>query len=73
MFNCNSLRAAVLLSATLLGLGVLLGLVAMTTSFSIPTTQLALLLVLSGAAVLSATFLTALLPGVARKLDECQH
>jgi hypothetical protein len=73
MLNCSSMRAAVILSAALLMLGVLLGLVAVTTPFVVPASQLSLLLVLAGAAVLAATFLAALLPGVARRLDECQH
>ena len=73
MLNCSSMRAAVILSAALLMLGVLLGLVAVTTPFVVPASQLSLLLVLAGAAVLAATFLAALLPGVARRLDKCQH
>jgi predicted branched-subunit amino acid permease len=73
MLNCSSMRAAVILSAALLTLGVLLGVIGMTTPFTLPVTQLSLLLVLAGAAVFVVTFLVALLPGVARRLDECQH
>jgi len=73
MLNCSSMRAAVIFSAALLMLGVFVGIVAMTTPFIVPATQLSLLLVLAGAAVLIVTFLAALLPGVARRLDECQH
>jgi hypothetical protein len=73
MLNCSSMRAAVILSAALLTLGVLLGIVGMTTPFTVAVTQLSLLLVLGGAAVLILTFLVALMPGVARRLDECRH
>jgi hypothetical protein len=73
MLNCSSMRAAVILSAALLTLGVLLGIVGMTTPFTVAVTQFSLLLVLAGAAVLIVTFLVALLPGVARRLDECRH
>jgi len=73
MLNCSSMRAAVILSAALLTLGVLLGIVGMTTPFTVAVTQLSLLLVLGGAAVLILTFLVALMPGVARGLDECRH
>jgi len=73
MLNCSSMRAAVILSVALLTLGVLLGIVGMTTPFTVAVTQLSLLLVLGGAAVLILTFLVALMPGVARRLDECRH
>jgi hypothetical protein len=73
MLSCSSMRVAVILSATLLILGVLLGLVALTTPLVVPASQFSLLLVLAGAVVLTATFLAALLPGVSRRLDECQH
>lgn len=73
MFNCHSMRTAVALSATLLASGVLLGLIAMLTPLVVPAAQLALILVLSGASVFAATFVAALLPGVANHLDECQH
>jgi hypothetical protein len=36
-------------------------------------TQLSLILVLSGAAVLCMAFLDALLPGAGNRLDGCQH
>jgi zinc transporter ZupT len=73
MFSCGSMRVAVLLSATLLGLGVVLGAIAMTTALMIPTSQLALLLVLTGAAVLVVVFVDAMLPGADRRLDGCRH
>lgn len=73
MLTCSSMRAAVILSAILLTAGLLLGVVAVATPLAVPTSQFALLLVLSGAAVLAATFLAALIPGVSRRLDECRH
>ena len=73
MLTCRSMRAGVLLSASLLGAGVLLGLIAVMTQLGAAAAQLALLLVLGGATVLATTFLVALIPGVARRLDECQH
>lgn len=71
--NCRTMRSAVILSALLLIAGVLLGIVAMTTPLSIPTSQLALVLVLSAALLLAVTFLVALIPGVSRHMDECRH
>lgn len=73
MFSCGSMRVAVLLSAALLGLGVVLGAIAMTTALMLPTSQLALLLVLTGAAVLVVVFVDAMLPGADRRLDGCRH
>jgi len=73
MLDCNTMRASVILSGGLLTLGVVLGIVAMTTPFTVPISQLSLLLVLFGAIVLAGTFLAALLPGAARRLDGCRH
>jgi|GEM_PF-1704764 len=73
LINCRTMRAAVILSALLLAAGVLLGILAMTTPLSIPTSQLALMLVLSAALLLAVTFLVALIPGVSRHMDECRH
>lgn len=73
MFTCHSMRAAVLLSAGLLLSGVLLGVLVFAVPLALPIAQLALLLVLAGALVLSVTFLVALIPSVAHQLDECQH
>ncbi|MEA3638465.1 MAG: hypothetical protein VBE63_00810 [Lamprobacter sp.] len=73
LINCRTMRAAVLLSAALLATGVLLGVIAMTTALSIPTSQFALVLVLSAALLLAVTFLVALIPGVSRHMDECRH
>jgi hypothetical protein len=63
----------VLVSALLLVLGLVLGVVAETTPWVIPTTHLALLFVLGGAAVLAITFLASLIPGTAKHLINCQH
>ncbi len=73
MFTCHSLRAAVALSATLLLSGVLLGLVVLAHLLPAPMAQLSLLLVLTAVLVLGVTFLVTLLPGVAHRLDGCQH
>jgi len=73
MFNCRSMRVAVILSASLLTAGLLLGLLAVAIPLTMAYTQLALMLVLAGAGVLSAAFLDALMPGAERRLDGCQH
>jgi hypothetical protein len=73
MFNCRTMRAAVILSALLLTAGLLLGLIAVAAPLTMTFTQLALMLVLAGATVLSAAFIDALLPGAAQRLDGCQH
>lgn len=73
MFNCRTMRVAVILSALLLAAGLLLGLIAVAAPLTMAYTQLALMLVLGGAAVLSAAFIDALLPGAERRLDGCRH
>ena len=73
MLNCKRLRTAVLLSAFLLVIGLLLEAVAQLTKFAIPSTHLALLSVLSALLILALTFLASLLPGTAARLDECRH
>lgn len=73
LFNCRTMRAAVIMSGLLLASGVLLGMVAITTPFSVPTSQLSLMLVLASALLLAVTFVAALVPGVSRRMDECQH
>jgi hypothetical protein len=73
MLNCERLRAAVIASALLLGLGVILGTIAETTPWPVPTSHFALFSVLGAAALLAATFLASLLPGTARRLSECRH
>jgi hypothetical protein len=73
LFDCRTMRAAVLLSAALLMAGVALGTVAMMTPLTIPTSQLALILVLAAALLFAVTFVVALIPAVARRMDECRH
>ncbi|WP_156427604.1 hypothetical protein [Thiohalocapsa sp. ML1] len=73
MFNCQTMRAAVLVSALLLASGLLMGLFAVAAPLTMAFTQLALLLVLAGAAVLTAAFIDALLPGAEQRLDGCRH
>jgi len=73
MLNCSAMRVAVILSAILLGVGVVLGVVAISTPLAVPTSQLSLLLVLAGAAVLAVVFVDALLPNASQRLDGCRH
>ncbi|MBK1649665.1 hypothetical protein [Rhabdochromatium marinum] len=73
MINCNSMRAAILLSGGLLLAGLFLGGIAITTPLHVPTSYVSLILVLTSGAMLAATFVVAILPGVAQRLDECQH
>jgi hypothetical protein len=73
MLTCQGLRTGVLLSTFLLILGLVLGAIAETTPWVIPTTHLALFAVLAGAAVLAITFLASLIPGTARHFTKCQH
>jgi hypothetical protein len=73
MFNCHSMRVAVIVSALLLAAGLVLGLFAVAVPLTMPYTQLSLTLVPAGAAVLSAVFVDALLPGADRRLEGCRH
>ena len=73
MLTCSSMRVAVILSAILLGFGIVLGVVAISTPFAVPTSQLSLLLVLTGAVVLVVVFVDALLPNARQRLDGCRH
>lgn len=73
MFNCQSMRVAVMVSALLLAGGLMVGFAAVALPLAMAYTQLALLLVLAGAAVLSAAFIDALMPGAEQRLDGCQH
>jgi hypothetical protein len=73
MLTCHRLRTAVLLSALLLIIGLVLEAIAEATPWSVPTSHLALFSVLTAATILGAAFLTSLLPGTARRLAECQH
>jgi hypothetical protein len=73
MLNCQSMRLAVVVSATLLLAGLSLGLVAVAAPLTMSYTHSALLLVLAGATVLSIAFMDALLPGANERLDGCRH
>lgn len=73
MLSCSTMRVAVILSAILLGFGIALGVVAISTPFAVPTSQLSLLLVLTGAVVLAVVFVDALLPNASHRLDSCRH
>ena len=73
MLTCKRMRNAVILSALLLAAGILLETLAHTVLLAVPTSHLALLLVLFAAAVLAMTFLASLLPSNAKRLRECQH
>jgi hypothetical protein len=73
MLTCKRLRTLVIMSALLLGLGLVLGTVAETTPWPVPTGHLALFSVLGAATLLGVTFMVSLLPGSAKRLAECQH
>jgi hypothetical protein len=73
MLTCKRLRTAVLLSALLMILGLALEVVAQATALAVPTSHLALLSILSAAVVLAVVTLASLLPGSARRLEECEH
>ena len=73
MLTCKRMRIAVILSALLLVLGLLLAVLARATPFVVPAVQLALILVLSAGSVLAGTFLASLFPGTAKRLQECSH
>lgn len=73
MLTCGAMRLAVSLSAALLASGVLLGLLVLGAVLPVALAPLSLWLVLGGAMVLAVTFLVALLPDVAHRLDNCQH
>jgi NAD/NADP transhydrogenase beta subunit len=73
LINCRTMQGAVMLSGSLLALGVLLGIIASTTPLMAPFSQLSLLLVLAAAMLLAGIFLVALLPPVSRRMDECRH
>jgi hypothetical protein len=73
MINCNSMRATVIFSGSLLLAGLALGVLAMSTPLVAPISYASLILVLAASVVLGGLFLVALLPGVAQRLEECQH
>jgi hypothetical protein len=73
MLTCKRMRGAVILSALLLLTGLTLETLAQLTGLAVPTSHLALFAVLAAAAILALTFFASLLPGSARRLNECQH
>lgn len=73
MFNCRTMRVAVISSGLLLAAGLLLGLLAVSAPLTMPYAQTSLMLVLAGAAVLSVAFIDALMPGADQRLDGCRH
>jgi hypothetical protein len=74
MLTCRTLRGAVLTSAILL---VVAWAAELTAQYgwlpTVTTGYLGLVLILAAVAVLGGTFLLSLLPGIARRLDECEH
>ena len=72
MLTCQRLRAAVLLSAFLLIVGLVLEFTGRSLAFPAPVMALALFSGLAALALLAMTFVTALLPGSARRLAECR-
>lgn len=73
MITCNTMRAAVILSAILFLSGALLLLLAETTGLMVPTAHTAFLLVFAGIATLALAFAIAVFPGNAQRLGECLH
>ncbi len=73
MINCNSMRAAIIFSGALLIAGLVLGGLAMSTPWLIQVSYASLILVLAASLVLGTIFLVAMIPGVSRRLEECQH
>ncbi len=72
MLTCQRLRAAVFLSASLLIVGLVLEFAGRSIAFPAPVMALALFSGLAALAILAVTFVTALLPGNARRLAECR-
>lgn len=72
MLTCQRLRGAVFLSAFLLITGLVLEFAGRSFAFPAPVMALALLSGLAALAILALTFITALLPGSARRLAECR-
>lgn len=73
MLTCKRMRTAVISSALLLFAGLVLEALAQFALSAVPTSHLALFLVLAAAALFAVTFLASLLPGTAERLRECQH
>ncbi len=73
MTTCTTMRSAVMLSAGLFLAGSLMLACAELTGWTVPASQLALLLVRGAAVTLVVAVLIALWPGNARRLTECRH
>lgn len=73
MITCKGMRTAVLVSALLMGLGLLLQAIAEATPFAVPTSHLALFSMLASVFVLITTAAVSLAPGTAKRLADCQH
>lgn len=73
MFNCKTMRTAVLISLGLLVSGLLFEFVAVKTLIANPFNYLAIVAVLGAVVILAAIFVLALIPATARRLDGCQH
>lgn len=73
MFNCQLMRSAVVLSAILLALGTLMGILAPALGFGVGGAHLALLGVLAATAIILAAFVLALLPERISHLERCRH
>jgi hypothetical protein len=73
MLTCKRMRTAVILSALLLLLGVVLKMLVDASLLAGPMSHLAWLVMLAAAAILALTFLASLLPGSGKSLKECLH
>lgn len=73
MLTCKRMRNAVLLSAFLLVVGLVLQTLVETLPVAVPATYLALMLVLAAALVLALTLLASWTPGTSERLRECWH
>lgn len=73
MFTCPLMRSAVVLSAILLALGTLTGILAPALGFGVGGAHLALLGVLAATAIILAAFVLALLPERISHLEGCRH
>jgi hypothetical protein len=71
--TCKRMRTAVILSALLLLLGIVLEKLVEASILAGTMSQLALLLMLAGAALLVVTFLVSVLPGSGKSFRECLH
>ena len=73
MLTCKLMRSAVVLSAVLLALGTLTGVLAPALGLGVGGAHLALLGVLAATAVILMAFVLALLPERISHLDGCRH